>query len=125
MMHNENELFRVKGVTGNCTEEMVIALGYDPNKRYRNFECSRGMGSIRSDSTIKINTPEGIKIGYTVGEKTWFDTKEERDEYRTRLHAERNELIHRNKMLRKIMATYQAKTTEELEKIIEKIEKNS
>jgi hypothetical protein len=75
-----------------------------------------GLGTNKD--TITIHTAEGTIIGYVYGEKTWFDSREERDAYRAQRNADREEELKRNKMLKAIMEHYKTMSTEELEQVM-------
>jgi len=70
---------------------------------------------------ITINTAAGITKGYMYGEKTWFDSRAERDAYRMMRNAERAEELKRNKIIKAITAKCKEMTTEELEFLLENI----
>ena len=70
---------------------------------------SRAMGDSKT-----IQDVDGKRTVYLYGEKTWFDTREERDAYRVERNREKEESAKRNKMLKEIMKHYEAMTTEEL-----------
>ena len=64
--------------------------------------------------SFKYNTVNGEKIAWQFGEKTFFDTEEERNQAREEYQASREESKYRNKLLAKINQL----TTEELENIL-------
>jgi hypothetical protein len=50
----------------------------------------RAQSHHTADTVQVLDMENDIKIIYMYGEHTWFDTREERDEYRARMNAQRN-----------------------------------
>lgn len=122
MKHSIEELYRING-KGNYSWDYIEANNIPKAK-----SCS-GEGGYRrqlyvnnNKGYLKVTTAEGIKIVYLYGEKTWFDTEEERDTYRAERAAEKEHLIKRNKVLKvineKIAAHLDTLTTEQLEALL-------
>ena len=117
MMHSYKELVKLNG-KGFYTHDYMTANNvpkadcYDA-EGWHNC-CSLGVNK----DTIIIHTAEGTITGYAYGEKTWFDSREERDAYRAQRNADREEEIKRNKMLKAIMEHYKTMSTEELEQVM-------
>ena len=81
-------------------------------------KARRCVGLGPDKGTKNITTANGKRTVYTYGEKTWFDTEAERDEYRAQRNTEREEETKRNKMLKAIMEHYKNMSTEELAKVM-------
>jgi hypothetical protein len=87
----------------------------------------RELGCARKHCICNYNTPSkasfeyitinGVKTAWQFGEKTFFDTEEERDATREEYRQTREQMKYRNELLKKI----QELSTEELEKIIKNI----
>lgn len=112
MKHTMNELYQVNHKGKIYTREYV-----EENK----IKDARTVGYMVSRDEIKIHTTEGIKFGYVYGEKTWFDTKEERDTYREEQAKARAELVSKNKVIKAINAKLKEMSEEELVKLLEKM----
>lgn len=118
MMHTYKELYKIGG-KGFYTEDYLIAnnilMGNNFGEEGKACRCV----SLGPDKGTKnITTAQGKRIVYTYGEKTWFDTKAERDEYRAQRNTEREEETKRNKILKAIMEHYKTMSTEELAKVM-------
>ena len=109
MRHTVTELYRTNE-KGYYTEDYIKANGI---KEYRKV-----MHLIGKDA-VKINTATGVKTVYFYGEKTWFDTKEERDTYREETNRERAEMISKNKVIKAINEKFTTMTEEELKKLLQ------
>lgn len=109
MRHTVTELYRTSE-KGYYTEDYIKANGI---KEYRKV-----MHLIGKDA-VKIHTATEIKTVYFYGEKTWFDTKEERDTYREETNRERAEMISKNKVIKAINEKFATMTEEELIKLLQ------
>ena len=120
MMHNVNELFNINGAKL-YTKDYIEAHNI-PKRNIYDIHNEGGWGHVyhinSSKSTFNYYTAEGKKVGYLYGEKTWFDTEEERDAYRAERNIERAEETKRNKMIKAITEHLKNLPTEELEKIM-------
>ena len=122
MKHSIDELYSIDG-KGLYTWDYIEANNIPKSKRSYDRTGYRSKGWISGGKDeAKATTTNGIKIIYLYGEKTWFDTKEERDEYRTARAIEREHLIKRNKVLKaineKIVNHLDSLTTEQLEALL-------
>ena len=118
MMHTYKELYQIGG-KGYYTEDYLIANNIPVGKRFSDEGKARPCVHLGTDKGTKnIITTNGKRTVYTYGEKTWFDTEAERDEYRAQRNAEREEETKRNKMLKTIMEYYKTMSTEELEQVM-------
>lgn len=117
MMHASNELYKING-TKYYTEDYIIQNNIPKAKRYGTEGWNKCMRIPGTQDSFNVHTASGVKVCYTYGEHTWFDTKEERDEYRALRNAQRAEETKRNKMIKAIMERVNTLSTEELEKII-------
>ena len=118
MKHSIEELYKING-KGTYSWDYIEA-----NNIPRAKSCS-GEGGYREmlyvnngKGYLRVTTVEGIKIVYLYGEKTWFDTKEERDTYRAERATEREVLIKRNKVLKEILNRLDTYTTEQLKALL-------
>lgn len=100
----------------NLTEKEKIAL------RYEHLPYAHRVHSHQNNNKpLGILDVNGIKLIYLFGEKTWFDTQEELDEYRKEYHKENNILIERNKIKKAIISKLDEMEKEELEKLLAKL----
>ena len=109
MRHTVTELYRTNE-KGYYTEDYIKANNI---KEYRKI-----MHLIGKDA-VKINTATGIKTVYFYGEKTWFDTKEERDAYREEANREYAEMVSKNKVIKAITEKLKGMTEEELNELLQ------
>ena len=117
MMHTHEELYKINGQKL-YTWDYIEANNIPKSSRHDNTGWSKCYYLGPDKGTKKIYTAQGMRIVYTYGEKTWFDTEAERDEYRAQRNVERVEETKRNKMLKVIMEHYKTLSTEELEKLV-------
>lgn len=117
MMHTHKELVKLNGKGFYTHDYMTVN-----NVCKANRHDSEGWSSCHylgtNKDTITIHTAEGTITGYVYGEKTWFDSREERDAYRAQRNADREEETKRNKMLKAIMEHYKTMSIEELEQVV-------
>lgn len=118
MMHTYKELYKIGG-KGFYTEDYLVANKVPMGNNFgEEGKARRCVGLGPDKGTKNITTANGKCTVYTYGEKTWFDTEAERDEYRAQRNAEREEETKRNKMLKAIMEHYKTMSTEELAKVM-------
>ena len=117
MMHTYEELYKINGQKL-YTWDYIEANNIPKSNRHDNTGWSKCYYLGPDKGTKNIHTAQGMRVVYTYGEKTWFDTEEERDAYRAERNAERAEETKRNKMLKVIMEHYKTLSTEELEKMV-------
>lgn len=90
MKHNIEELYTIEGYTGLYTKEYLESEEIPVKKvRAKLGEarvCRYYTGANKKDGSVKIYEPLSMRIGYMYGEKTWFDTMEERDAYRAKMN---------------------------------------
>lgn len=120
MKHTINELYKINGEKF-YTADYIAKHSIPKAKKYGAEGWSKCYSLGADKGTKNIHTADGVKIVYTYGEKTYFDTAEERDAYREQQKIERAELTKKNKMLKAIMEHYQSMSVEELEKVLENI----
>ena len=124
MKHELKELYSYNNKTYTA-EALSNAIGKDVTvMKHREL---RALGCARKHCICNYNTPSkasfeyitinGVKIAWQFGEKTFFDTEEERDTAREEYRQAREQMKYRNELLKKI----QELSTEELEKIIKNI----
>jgi len=121
MMHTINELYKIDGAKF-YTADYIIKHNIPKAKSYNDtngWSKCYGLGTDRG--TKNIHTADGVKVVYTYGEKTYFDTAEERDAYRVQQNIARAELNKKNKLLKAINSHYQTMSVEELEEVLNNI----
>lgn len=121
MKHNVRELYAING-EGYYTEDYLTAQGLPKrgtacgvSVKQRTHICYTAKGYIT------ITTAEGERKAYTYGEKTIFDSEEERNTYRERANEERAERAKRTQLLKAIANHYEQYTTEDLQRMVEQI----
>lgn len=112
MKHLCYELFTRNDVQGVFTAEAVKGLE-GVRKLYPRPENKNGYIRVYLD---KDKTE--FKLAYTYGEKTWFDTAEERDEYRAQQNKERELNRERNAVLKNINEALDKMDVKQLEKAL-------
>lgn len=120
MKHTINELYKINGEKF-YTADYIVKHNIPKAKKYSAEGWSRCYGLGTDKGTKNIYTADGVKVVYTYGEKTYFDTAEERDAYREQQRIERAELAKKNRLLKAINCYYQSMSVEELEKVLENI----
>lgn len=117
MMHTHEELYKINGQKL-YTWDYIEANNIPKSNRHDNTGWSKCYYLGPDKGTKNIHTAQGMRVVYTYGEKTWFDTEAERDEYRAQRNIERAEETKRNKMIKAITEHLKTLSTEELEKIM-------
>lgn len=115
MKHSINELYKINGKQGVFTADAVRGLtnvyplpaNPEPKKGYRFVYTNR-------EKTVR-------KMVFTYGEKTWFDTEEERDAYREEQNIVRKEKSSRAAIKREIDKELSSCDLEKLKKVLEMI----
>lgn len=120
MMHTINELYKINGEKF-YTADYIEAHNIPKAKKYGAEGWSRCYGLGANKGTKNIHTADGVKVVYTYGEKTYFDTEEERDTYREQQTIARAELTKKNKLLKAIDCYYRTMSIEELEEVLNNI----
>lgn len=120
MKHTINELYKINGEKF-YTADYIAKHSIPKAKKYGAEGWSRCYGLGADKGTKNIYTADGRKTVYTYGEKTYFDTAEERDAYREQQQNERAELAKKNRLLKAINCYYQSMSVEELEKVLANI----
>jgi hypothetical protein len=127
MKHSINELYYTATIKEGTfcrtytyfTERYREANNIPLTKRFNPTDdgMAHRLNSKMGDSFVLLDT-NGKRRVYLYGEKTWFDTEEERDAYREKMRDERAEEIARNKVKREIAAILDQMTTEELQALL-------
>ena len=121
MKHNVTELYKINGAKF-YTEDYIKANNIPKSKRYASdngWSIAGYLGTGKDD--FRIYTAEGVKIAYAYGEKTWFDTREERDAYREEQAIARANAGRRNKLVKAINEKLADMSEEELMELLKKI----
>lgn len=111
-----NEVWGIYGKQGNFSTDYLKANGIEEegrDERKPEGKAYRKMWRVGCDS-FKLTTANGVRVVYMMGEKTFFDTREERDNAR----KERAEALAENARRKKAMEKINALTIEELEKLV-------
>ena len=112
MIHSISELYRAQGSNKLLTKEAAELV---PVRVYR------AIHKTHSGDAVKVYDVDGIKTIYMFGEKTWFDTQEELNEYRAQYHAEQELKEERRKVQNEIIAELNKMSTEQLKAVLEDI----
>lgn len=121
MKHTVNELYKINGVKL-YTKDYIEANNIPKCKRYdreEGWSMAHYLGTGKDE--IRIYTAQGLKIAYAYGEKTWFDTREERDAYRAEQKIARENAGRRNKVVKAITDKLASMSEEELIALLEKM----
>ena len=116
MLRDITELYRV-------TVDTAVSYKYI----YYTKECAPKEARpvlYHTGKTIKVNQPDGsIKVAYMYGEKAWSYDVEEVERYREEQAVIRAQKLARNKMLKDIMAHYEAMSDDELRACLEDLDR--
>lgn len=119
MKHNVNELYKINGAKF-YTEDYIKANNIPKGRHCDNgWSIATYLGTNKDD--FRIYTADGVKIAYAYGEKTWFDSREERDAYRAEQAVARANLNRRNKIVKAINEKLADMNEEELMELLKKI----
>ena len=110
MKHSVNELYKISG-KGYYTEDYI-------KEKYFVGAVSK-VYYIGARDTAKIKTAKYIKEIYLYGEKTWFDTREERDAYREEANKNHTKMVSKNKVIKLINEKLKGMTEEELNELLQ------
>ena len=120
MMHSINELYKING-TGYYTKAYIEAHNIPKCKRLNGsasgWETVHHIGANKN-GYVQVHTLLGTINAYLYGEKTWFDTEAERDEYRAQRNADKAEQTKKNQMIKIILSHYENMSISELEKVV-------
>ena len=94
-------------------------LAYD--KENLIYATRKISGIVHNKQPIRVLDKNGIKLIYLFGEKIWFNSQEERDEFCQVYWAEENKKRARNKMIKAITEKLSNLSDDELQKLFEKI----
>ena len=121
MKHSVRELYKIDGYRF-YSEDYIVANNVPKSKMYSGeggWRTATYLGTSKDE--FRIYTADGIKIAYAYGEKTWFDTREERDAYRVEQNIARENAGKRNKVVKAINAKLAEMSEEELMELLKKI----
>lgn len=125
MIHSVEELYCIDG-RGCYTWDYLCAKGVPVAQNYRDKvegDAYTMTSFGPNKGSRRMYDANGYKIIYLYGEKTWFDTEEERDAYRVQRNIEKAKSARRNKAKAKVITYLDTLTTEQLEKIVNLIAK--
>ena len=121
MKHNVSELYKINGAKF-YTEDYIKANDIpkgQPYTRTNGWSVACSLGTNKD--SFRIYTAEGVKIAYAYGEKTWFDTREERDAYRVEQTVAKANANRKNKLLKLINEHLATLSEKELVELLEKL----
>jgi hypothetical protein len=133
MKHNVKELYTIYNNTGTniyATEAYLKEKNipcFSASKaidiKYQGKVVARSCRSIvnRGKKPVNVLDANGKKQIFLFGEKTWFDTAEELEEYRNQYHAERNEALEKNKIKKEIISILDGMERQDLEILLTKL----
>ena len=119
MKHNINELYHINGQKL-YTEDYIKANNIQ-QATVENHEGWSRVSYVLNTSSSKernLHTAEGVKKIYIYGEKTWFDTMAEREEYRKIREQERAEQSRRKRAMTTINDYLATLSTDDLKDLI-------
>lgn len=122
MKHSVREFYRIDGQKL-YTEDYIIANNIPMCKKgdYRHGWSVALYFSPNRD-TVNVYTANGKVVMYAFGEKTLFDTREERDAYRIQYAEERKAKGQRNKLIQRAMQKLNEMDEESLLKLLATME---
>ena len=129
MKHDVTEIYSIKKhISANnfyCTLEYCennnVSI-YDSRKNPKGVARRCGAILASSAQSFKWHDANGVMhIGYLYGEHVWFDTKEERDNYRAVQNAKREAEKARNKVKNEIIDRLNDMSVEQLEMLLAKL----
>ena len=100
MKHTINELYKINGEKF-YTMDYIVKHNIPKAKSYNDpngWSKCYGLGTDRG--TKNIHTADGVKVVYTYGEKTWFDTAKKETLTEKNRRSQEQSLIKRIKCLR-------------------------
>lgn len=121
MRHDVRELYKINDVKFYTEDYLETNNIPKANRRTHTTGWSVALYLGTNKDDFRIYTADGIKIGYAYGEKTWFDTREERDAYRAEQAIARAESARKNKIIKLIHEALTEMSEEELLEVLEKI----
>lgn len=123
MIHTNTEIFYIhyNGKTIYCTQEFLSLNNIPMRSRETKLAGAKLMAcNAPHFSAPYIYLYDGLekrKI-FIYGTSIWFDTEEERDEYRIQAQKEREKFLEWNRIKKAIIEKLDDKTQEELEQIL-------
>lgn len=104
MKHDIKEFYKVNGQKF-YTMDYIIANSIPKCKKgdwEHGYSAALYFGPGRD--TVNVHTANGVVVMYAFGEKTLFDTREERDAYRIQYAKDREAMVNKNKIIKAITA---------------------
>jgi hypothetical protein len=122
MKHSVREFYRIDGQKL-YTEDYIIANNIPMCEKgdYRHGWSVALYFSPNRD-TVNVYTATGKVVMYAFGEKTLFDTREERDAYRIQYTKDREAMVSKNKVIKAITAKLNEMDEESLRKLLATLE---
>lgn len=112
MIHSITELYKVQGTSALITKEASEII-----KR----PTYKAQYKTHPKDAVTVYDVDGTKTIYMFGEKTWFDTQEELNEYRAAYQKEQEAKRERNKVKNAIIAELDKMSIEQLKTTLEDI----
>ena len=119
MKHSIEELYTIEGQRGIYSEDYLDKhfVKVAPKARLQEKgEAYRLLYRVNT-GTLNVHTANGVKVIYTIGEKTRFDTEEEHDAERKANSEKRAEQARRREALAKLDGL----TTKQLETLVKRL----
>lgn len=129
MMHSINEIYTVYNGAEKIryvTKEYLVANGI-PTPKYKELRTMERVGLVyahkvlshcNNNKPVKVLDVDGVKLIYLYGEKTWFDTLEERDEYREEQAMIREKEKQLNKVKKAIIERLETMSLKQLNEVL-------
>lgn len=122
MKHSIEELYTIEGMKGLYSEDYLDKHFIQVETWSKNIphwhEGKAHKVSYRTNAgTLNVHTANGVKVVYTIGEHTWYDTVEERDAVRAQNQQKKEE----NARRREALAKLEKLSTANLEKLVAKL----
>ena len=118
MKHNINELYNVKYENKKILATKELAQTMLNINGVTAHHCTY---HINNNKPVKVKDIKGDRLIYLYGEKTWFDTEAERDEYKAIMNEQRAKETERNKIKNAIIAKLNEMTADQLQALLEQI----
>lgn len=123
MRHHINELYQINGRNGLYTLEFLTANNIKMGSRETLLQVGYATHALYlvGRDMVKVYDIAGIKNIYMYGEKTWFDSKVERDAYRIQEAAKRAEIHLRTLAKNELVKMINNMSIEEVKEFMEKM----
>ena len=123
MKHNIEELYHINGRKGLYTLEFLTANNIEIGRHHTLFQEGYAMHAshIVGRDVVRVCDATETKEVYMYGEKTWFDSKVERDAYRIEATAKQAEIHLRTLAKKELAKMIDNMSVDEMKKFMEKM----